>query len=556
MAQTIKLSSPARLVLASSAATGALLVFALAFGAIDTPDVADTLSHAADSLGAWTYLAVPALAFLETGAFVGLLVPGETAIVAGGVVAERGEVALPGLIALVWVAAVAGDVVSFMIGRRYGRRFIDSHGARLRIRPEQVERVERFFDNHGAKAVIVGRFVGILRALTPFVAGTSGFPLRRFLPYTAIGALGWAAAFTFVGYGFSSSFENAGETATRVALAGALLVAVVLALAGRSRRMRGGRPRELQRDRRRRGPESPDAPRLLLVVNARASGIEDPQRTAAELLALLEELEAPADAVVTHDEDALFSALRAAEATRRRVVLVGGDGSLHGAANAPLDRLPELALVPAGRANNIARALRIPTDRPGALAVAAGAPARSLDALRVQTPDRSLYALEAVSAGFQAEARSGYDAENSADLGQALGALVRSVRGFSPYRVRARLDGAELSSAAAAQLFLSNLPYFGFGFEVDPGADPADGRFEAILIEATGRGTLLRLLGETYRGRHLGRREVQRVSGRTAHLTEPLPLVADAVPLGTTTATVSVEPARLRVAAPRPGGAA
>jgi diacylglycerol kinase family enzyme len=253
---------------------------------------------------------------------------------------------------------------------------------------------------------------------------------------------------------------------------------------------------------------------------------------------------------LTNDEDELFEALRAAAATRRRLVLVGGDGSLHAAANARLGRLPELALVPAGRANNIARAFGIPSDRPSALAIAARAPARPLDALRVRTPERTLYALEALSAGFHARARSGYDGENSADLRQGVRVLARAVRDYEPFDIRAVLDGAELGTRRGAQLFISNLPYFGFGFEVDPGADPADGRGEAILLEASGRAELLRVLGATYRGHHLGRPGIRRVSTRTAQLTVPLPLVADAVPLGTTTATVTVEPARLRLASP------
>jgi diacylglycerol kinase (ATP) len=295
---------------------------------------------------------------------------------------------------------------------------------------------------------------------------------------------------------------------------------------------------------------------LLLVVNGRASGVDDPRRTVAELTAILGELGASAEAVVTSGEADLFEALRGAVATGRRVVLVGGDGSLHAAANASLGRLPELALVPAGRANNIARALEIPTDRASALEVAAGAPARPLDALRVSTPQQTLYALEAISAGFQAEARSAYDAENSADLRQGVRALAHAVRHFTPYDLRARLDGEPLATDGAAQLFISNLPYFGFGFEVDPGADPGDGRGEAILIEASSRAALVRLLGATYRGRHLGLPGVRRSAVRRAELTEPIPLVADAVPLGTTTATVSVEPARLRVAAPPTGGGA
>jgi diacylglycerol kinase (ATP) len=302
--------------------------------------------------------------------------------------------------------------------------------------------------------------------------------------------------------------------------------------------------------------EASKAGALLVAVNRNASGLEDPETTGGALVAVLEELGARASAVVTRSERELWDVLRSAEAQGRRVVLVGGDGTVHAAANAPLRRLPELALVPTGRANNVARALGIPTGRAAALRVAAEAAARPLDALRVATPDRFVYAVEAVSAGFHAEARAGYEAENSADLRQGLRALVRAVRRYAPYTASVELDGVATRSSDAAQLFLSNLPFFGFGFEVDPGADPSDGRLEAILIEARGRRRLLRLLAAARRGRHIGRPGVRRDSAGRARLTEPLPLVADAVPLGVTTATVSVEPARLRVATPRPGESA
>jgi membrane protein DedA with SNARE-associated domain/diacylglycerol kinase family enzyme len=706
----------------AAAATATALAAAVAFGLLEVPDPTATLSDASRTLGGWTYLAVPAFALLETGAFVGLLVPGETAVVVGGVVAERGDVALPALIGLVWAAAVTGDVVSFTLGRRLGRPFLAAHGDRLRIRPEHLGRAERFFDRYGGRAVLLGRFVGVLRALTPFLAGASRMRLRGFLPYSALGALAWAAAFTLVGYGFAGSFESAGETAARIALAAALVAAAALVLAARlrgtwlrrgdeplrqerrdraegraekptrdhverivhaqidarnrhphgeperpeaqaraeNRDRRGGRERgravtrgkggvagqrderaevglglrrtrpvedllqpvrhegrareshrrgragdrqapapeirgeaqahqdwtlhpprrehdedrgqrgmleerrdlderavELERRHRRATADGSNRAELLVVVNARASGVDDPERTSQELVALLAELGATAGAAVTRTEPGLWEALRAAAASGRRVVLVGGDGSLHAAANAPLATLPELALVPAGRANNIARALAIPSDRLRALEIAALADARPLDALRVRTPGRSLFAVEAVSAGFQAEARQAYAADNSADLHSGLRAFAGRLLRYAPYRVAARLDGVELGSERAAQLFLSNLPFFGFGFEVNPGADPADGRLDAVMLDARGRLSLLRLLGAVYRGRHLGRPGVARVSGRRAELTHPLPLVADTVPLGTTTATVSVDPARLRVVAPeRPGDAA
>jgi membrane-associated protein len=539
----------ARLAFAGATAAGTFLALGVALGAIETPDVANALSDAADSLGAWTYLFVPTLAFLETGAFVGLAVPGETAIVVGGVVAERGEVSLPALIGLVWAAAVGGDTVSFLLGRRFGRPFLDAHGARLRIPPERVGRIERLFDQHGGKTVLVGRFVGVLRALIPFVAGAAHFPLRRFVPYTAVGALGWVTTFTLVGYGFSESFESAGKDATRIALAGALVIGtVMLALAVRSGR---ARPPEVAAE-----AGTGDAPALLLVVNAHASGITDSERTAAEMVARLQELSANADAVITPTEDDFFEALRAAAATGRRAVLVGGDGSLHDAANAPIDRLPELALVPAGRANNVARGLRIPVRRDDALVVAARAPAEPLDALHVQTPLGSVYAIEAVSGGFQAAARDGYTAENSGDLRQGIGLLTRALRNYTPYPMRVRFDDGELITARGAQLFLSNLPLFGFGFCVDPGADSGDGRLEITIMQAAGRPRLLWLLAAAYRGRHVGRPGVQRVSSERADVLVPIPLVADTVALGTTTATVTVAPARLRVAAPSPAVAA
>jgi membrane protein DedA with SNARE-associated domain/diacylglycerol kinase family enzyme len=696
------------------AAAAALLV---AVGVVPLPDVDGPLEDASRTLGAWAYPAVAGFAFLETGAFVGLAVPGETAVVVGGVVAERGAVELVPLIGLVWLAAAAGDLVSYLLGRRLGRPFLERHGPRFQLTPDRLARVDRFYERHGGKAVLLGRFTGLIRAVSPFVAGASGLALGRFLAWSAAGALLWATTFTLVGYGFSESFAESGETAARIGAGAALAAAVAFLAVGRIRsggRRRSGRADQAQhgesaerpepgpqggpddhverevhaqvdarqghrrrdgervrahsraedghrgrggegrgavarregrvpgdrderaeigirhgralaiegllqqvdderrdtggggggRERQRQaaapqvGPQAetheqrtldpPSGQRgehrgeqrmlerpsgfdelvvdidehghpldleqaskaglLVVAVNGNASGLEEPERTADDLVALLEELGARAEAVITRSEEELWSVLRSVAAIEGRVVLVGGDGTMHAAANAPLRRLPELALVPTGRANNVARALGIPANRVDALALAANGAARPLDALRVATPDRFVYAVEAVSAGFQAEARADYRAENSADLKQGVRALLRALRRYSPYRATAELDGAPLRSERAAQLFLSNLPYFGFGFEVDPGADPADGRLEAILIEARGRSRLVRMLAAARRGRHIGRRGVRRVSATRARLTEALPLVADAVPLGVTTATVSVEPARLRVA--------
>jgi membrane protein DedA with SNARE-associated domain len=171
---------------------------------------------------------VAALAFLETGAFVGLVAPGETAIVLGGVVAAEGGVDLPVIIAVAWLAAAMGDLASFALGQRLGRRFLVARGPRLGITAPRLERVEEFFDRHGPKAILVGRFIGIVRAVAPFLAGASGMRLRDFLPWSLLGTFLWATAFTLVGYAFHESFASAAHTLTHAAFGAAVVAAAVL----------------------------------------------------------------------------------------------------------------------------------------------------------------------------------------------------------------------------------------------------------------------------------------------------------------------------------------
>src|SRR4051794_41964062 len=106
----------------------ALAGFALTLtGVVRMPDLEGALTDLSDTLGPWTYALVAGLAFLETGAFVGLIAPGETALVLGGVVAAKGDVDLPVILALTWTAAALGDLASFLLGRRLGRRFLLRH---------------------------------------------------------------------------------------------------------------------------------------------------------------------------------------------------------------------------------------------------------------------------------------------------------------------------------------------------------------------------------------------------------------------------------------------
>jgi membrane protein DedA with SNARE-associated domain len=96
--------------------------------------------------------------------------------------------------------------------------------------------VDAFFARHGGKAILVGRFVGVVRAVAPFVAGASRLPLRGFLPWSLLGTALWAAALTLVGYAFHQSFSAAADVLTHAALALALVAAAAFSVHALRRR--------------------------------------------------------------------------------------------------------------------------------------------------------------------------------------------------------------------------------------------------------------------------------------------------------------------------------
>ena len=218
----------ARIALLAGGLLAAATLAAVVSGVVRLPDLEGALTDLSDTLGPWTYALVAALAFAETGAFIGLLAPGETAIVLGGVVAAHGDISLPAMIAIAWVAAAGGDLASFTLGKRLGRRFVITRGPRFGVTAPRLERVEAFFDHHGPKAILVGRFIGLVRAVAPFLAGASGMRLRAFLPWSLLGTLVWTSAFTLVGYAFSNSFSAAAGVLTHGALAVAVAAAAAL----------------------------------------------------------------------------------------------------------------------------------------------------------------------------------------------------------------------------------------------------------------------------------------------------------------------------------------
>jgi undecaprenyl-diphosphatase len=190
--------------------------------------VEDLLDEVASIGGGWLLLAAFLLAFAETALFADLVVPGEVGlIVAGAAAARGGDPHLAPLIAAAALGATLGDSVGWLLGRTVGTRFVERfEWTRKRLRP-RVERARGYFTRRGAAAVFLGRFVGALRAVVSVVAGMSGMPYRRFLPWNVLASIVWTALVVSAGYFFGRNVESlVGDVG--VVVAAAILAGVIL----------------------------------------------------------------------------------------------------------------------------------------------------------------------------------------------------------------------------------------------------------------------------------------------------------------------------------------
>ena len=190
------------------------------------------------ALPAWALLLVVfAFPALEASSLLGLVVPGEIAVLFGGVLAHEGRAPLTAVMAAAVLGAVAGDSVGFFLGARLGPALFSRAPAAATA---HLERAQGYVRRFGATAVLLGRWAAVLRALVPSVAGASGVPYRRFVAYNVAGGLVWGCAVAFVGYLAGAAYGRAerslGLAGAAVALA--LCVAAVVAARRVSRRRR------------------------------------------------------------------------------------------------------------------------------------------------------------------------------------------------------------------------------------------------------------------------------------------------------------------------------
>lgn len=170
------------------------------------------------------YALVGGLAFAEAALMVGFFIPGETAVVVGGVLAGLGRVNLELMMGVVVVCAIIGDSVGYEVGRLSGPWFLARRP--LKGRPA-VQRTLAMLERYGGPAVFLGRFVAFARAIIPGLAGMSGVRYRTFLFYNAMGGLIWGVGYTLLGYVVGVSFSRVLESVGLWSLAVVAAVVVV-----------------------------------------------------------------------------------------------------------------------------------------------------------------------------------------------------------------------------------------------------------------------------------------------------------------------------------------
>ena len=153
------------------------------------------------------YLGIFAIVFAETGLLIGALLPGDSLLFTAGFLASQGYFNIWLLVPICFTAAIAGDAAGYSIGLKFGRSLFRKEESRF-FKPAYLLKSEAFFEKHGGKAIVLARFMPIVRTFAPVIAGVSTMQYRKFAVYNVIGAVLWAIGVTVAGYFLGKSIPS------------------------------------------------------------------------------------------------------------------------------------------------------------------------------------------------------------------------------------------------------------------------------------------------------------------------------------------------------------
>lgn len=156
-------------------------------------------------------IGVALVVFAESGLLIGFFLPGDSLLFTAGFLTHQGilDINIHLFVAILFVAAAAGDSVGYAFGNKVGRKIFKKEDSLL-FKKENLYRAEAFYEKHGSKTIVIARFIPIIRTFAPIIAGVGKMHYRTFLTFNLIGAFLWAVGLTYIGYYAGAWFESRG----------------------------------------------------------------------------------------------------------------------------------------------------------------------------------------------------------------------------------------------------------------------------------------------------------------------------------------------------------
>jgi membrane protein DedA with SNARE-associated domain len=191
------------------------------------PEMPDLAHHLSRLLQSYTYPVLVALVLLES---IGIPLPGEIALVTAAAYASLGHISIYIVVILAAVAAIVGGILGYWIGIKGGLPLVARYGGYIGVRKSHVDRAHAFFERNGAKTILFGRFIAVLRTWAAVVAGAAFMSFTKFVIYTTIGSIAWAIVFGALGYFFGRDLPLLEKYISRASFGVLILAAVGIAV--------------------------------------------------------------------------------------------------------------------------------------------------------------------------------------------------------------------------------------------------------------------------------------------------------------------------------------
>ncbi len=156
------------------------------------------------------YLGLFLVVFAESGLFFGFFLPGDSLLFTAGFLSSQGYFSIAPLTILLFIAAVSGDAVGYLFGKKIGPKLF-SRPQSFFFHPSHIDKTTKFFDKYGSKTILIARFVPIVRTFAPIMAGVGGMKYSIFAKFNILGAFLWAVGLTVLGYVFGHRVPNADQ---------------------------------------------------------------------------------------------------------------------------------------------------------------------------------------------------------------------------------------------------------------------------------------------------------------------------------------------------------